>query len=153
MFVESRYLGDRPPRDRELVDDICEVVSGLDVVSVAVRYPNREVEAFIGSVETAFDGVGNVSRGSAVTVDIAPFGVTKATAVAQLVMASGQRPEHTVVFGDMPSDLPLFAWAGYGIAVANAAQVVKAAAAEITASNDRDGVAHAIAGLLGLPHE
>jgi hydroxymethylpyrimidine pyrophosphatase-like HAD family hydrolase len=53
----------------------------------------------------------------------------------------------------MSNDLPLFAWAGYPIAVANAAPAVKAAADQITASHDCDGVAQAIADLIGLPRE
>jgi hypothetical protein len=41
----------------------------------------------------------------------------------------------------MPNDLPLLRWAGRGIAVANAHPDVVAAADELTASNDEDGVA------------
>jgi hydroxymethylpyrimidine pyrophosphatase-like HAD family hydrolase len=46
-----------------------------------------------------------------------------------------------VAFGDMPNDLPMLAWAGRGVAVANAHPAVLAAADEVTDSNDDDGVA------------
>jgi hydroxymethylpyrimidine pyrophosphatase-like HAD family hydrolase len=47
-----------------------------------------------------------------------------------------------LVFGDMPNDLPMFGWAGWGrVAVANAHPLVRAAADEITSSNEDDGVA------------
>jgi hydroxymethylpyrimidine pyrophosphatase-like HAD family hydrolase len=44
----------------------------------------------------------------------------------------------------MPNDLPMLAWAGRGVAVANAHAEVLAAADEVTASNDDDGVAQVL---------
>lgn len=46
-----------------------------------------------------------------------------------------------MAFGDYPNDLPMLAWAGRAVAVANAHPDVLAAATEVTASNDEDGVA------------
>jgi len=46
-----------------------------------------------------------------------------------------------IAFGDMPNDVSMLAWAGRGIAVANAHPEVLAVADEVTASNDEDGVA------------
>ena len=53
-----------------------------------------------------------------------------------------------VAFGDMPNDLDMLAWAGHGVAVANAHPDVLAVADEITASNDDDGVAQVLERLL-----
>jgi hydroxymethylpyrimidine pyrophosphatase-like HAD family hydrolase len=49
-----------------------------------------------------------------------------------------------IAFGDMPNDLPMLAWAGQSVAVANAHPEVLAAADEVTASNDEDGVAQVL---------
>jgi hypothetical protein len=49
----------------------------------------------------------------------------------------------------MPNDLEMIRWAGHGVAVANADPLLKAAADEVTASNDEDGVAVVIERLLG----
>ena len=47
-----------------------------------------------------------------------------------------------LVFGDMPNDVPMFAWAGWRrVAVANAHPDVLALADEVTGTNDEDGVA------------
>ena len=46
-----------------------------------------------------------------------------------------------VAFGDHLTDAALVAWAGHGVAVANAHPSVLAVADEVTASNDEDGVA------------
>jgi hydroxymethylpyrimidine pyrophosphatase-like HAD family hydrolase len=49
-----------------------------------------------------------------------------------------------IAFGDMPNDLPMLAWAGHGVAVANAHPEVLALADELTASNDDAGVARVL---------
>ena len=54
-----------------------------------------------------------------------------------------------VAFGDMPNDLPMLAWAGRAVAVANAHPEVLAVADEVTASNDEDGVALVLERLVG----
>ncbi len=52
-----------------------------------------------------------------------------------------------VAIGDMVNDLPMLRWAGRAVAVANAHPDVLAAADEIIASNDDDGVARYIEAL------
>ena len=49
----------------------------------------------------------------------------------------------------MPNDLPMLAWAGRAVAVANAHPEVLALADEVTASNDDDGVALVLERLVG----
>ncbi len=41
----------------------------------------------------------------------------------------------------MPNDVPMFGWAAYGVAMANAHGELLAVADEVTVSNDEDGVA------------
>lgn len=54
----------------------------------------------------------------------------------------------TLAFGDMPNDIPMFAWARRGVAMANAHADLKAVAQEITASNEDDGIAVVLERLL-----
>ena len=74
-------------------------------------------------------------------VEISAAGVTKAFALAAHCADLGIRPEEVIAFGDMPNDVPLLHFAGLGVAVANAHPDAAAAADEVTASNDDDGVA------------
>jgi Cof subfamily protein (haloacid dehalogenase superfamily) len=75
-------------------------------------------------------------------IEICPPGVDKASGLAVVAQAIGVDPDDVLVFGDMPNDLPMFRWAGFGrVAVANAHADVLAAADEVTLSNDADGVA------------
>lgn len=74
-------------------------------------------------------------------LEISHPAVHKASTVEALLLDSGIAPEEVVAFGDMPNDLELIGWAGLGVAVANAHPTLLAAADEVTASNDDDGVA------------
>jgi HAD superfamily hydrolase (TIGR01484 family) len=75
-------------------------------------------------------------------IEICPPGVDKATGLEVVAQALGVDPADVLVFGDMPNDLPMFEWAGWGrIAVSNAHPTVRRAADEIILRNDDDGVA------------
>jgi Cof subfamily protein (haloacid dehalogenase superfamily) len=75
-------------------------------------------------------------------IEICPPGVTKATGLAVVAEAAGVDPGDVLAFGDMPNDIPMLQWAGWGrVAVANAHPDICAIADEITLSNDQDGVA------------
>ncbi|GIE32011.1 hydrolase [Actinoplanes italicus] len=75
-------------------------------------------------------------------VEICPAGVDKGTGLSVVAEAVGVDPSDVLVFGDMPNDLPMFAWAGWGrVAVANAHPSLLAVADDVTLTNDQDGVA------------
>jgi hydroxymethylpyrimidine pyrophosphatase-like HAD family hydrolase len=83
-------------------------------------------------------------------VEICPAGTTKATGLAKVAAHLGVAADDVLVFGDMPNDLPMFGWAGWGrVAVANAHRELLAVAEEITLSNDEDGVAVYVERVLG----
>ncbi len=61
----------------------------------------------------------------------------------------GVKAAETIAFGDMPNDIPMFAWSGHGVAMANAHRDLRAVADEVTASNEDDGIAVVLEHLLG----
>ncbi|NJC68968.1 HAD hydrolase family protein [Planosporangium thailandense] len=86
--------------------------------------------------------VATVTQAGLGYIEICPPGVDKATGLAVVAQALGVDPADALAFGDMPNDLPMFEWAGFGrVAVANAHPLVRQAADEVTLSNDADGVA------------
>lgn len=87
-------------------------------------------------------GVGNV--------EICPPGVNKDVGLARVAGRLGIDASETIVFGDAENDLTMFAWAGRSVAMANAHDHVKAAADELTVSNDDHGVAVYLERLFGL---
>jgi Cof subfamily protein (haloacid dehalogenase superfamily) len=74
-------------------------------------------------------------------LEISAAGISKASTLETVCAERGYGAADTIAFGDMPNDLPMLAWAGHSVAVANAHPEVLDAADEVTASNDDDGVA------------
>jgi Cof subfamily protein (haloacid dehalogenase superfamily) len=99
-------------------------------------------------IATAHRSIGEMASVTHSTSDglleISAKGVSKATGLASLAEEHGIDASQVLAFGDMPNDLPMLAWAGRGIAVANAHPDVLAVADEVTASNDDDGVAQVL---------
>lgn len=72
----------------------------------------------------------------------------KGNGVAMLAAHYGIPLEEVAVMGDSYNDQPMFEMAGYRIAMANAAPILKEMAQFVTLSNDEDGVAVGIQHLL-----
>ncbi len=118
------------------------------------------VKAFVKSAAVDVDALLSIARSvvpadlCAVTqagtgfVELSPPDVTKASGLEVVTESLGIDPGDVLVFGDMPNDVPMFAWAGYGVAVANAHPEVRALADHVTLSNDEDGVADYLERLL-----
>jgi Cof subfamily protein (haloacid dehalogenase superfamily) len=83
-------------------------------------------------------------------IEICPRGVTKATGLAVVADHVGVAAHEVLVFGDMPNDLSMFAYAGWRrVAVANAHPSLRAMADEVTLHCDEDGVAVFLESMLG----
>ena len=54
------------------------------------------------------------------------------------------KPSEIMAMGDANNDIEMLQFAGLGIAMGNASDYVKSLADDVTASNEEDGVAHAI---------
>ena len=66
----------------------------------------------------------------------------KGTGLAVVAEAVGVDPADVLVFGDMPNDLPMFAWAGWSrVAVANAHPSLLAVADEVLHAHGQGGAA------------
>jgi len=81
-------------------------------------------------------------------IEIAPKSISKASALRQVLAEYAIPMSETLAFGDNYNDISLIEEVGYGVAVANAREEVKAVAKEITAANTEDGVAKTIERLL-----
>jgi Cof subfamily protein (haloacid dehalogenase superfamily) len=79
-------------------------------------------------------------------LEIAGGGVSKSRAVAFLADRCGFTPAEVVAFGDGHNDVDLLAWAGLGVATANAPPDVQSAADGVCGSVDQEGVAHFLLG-------
>jgi Cof subfamily protein (haloacid dehalogenase superfamily) len=91
-----------------------------------------------------------VTMAGADIVEILPAGLTKASGLSLAARRLGVRAGETLAFGDMPNDIPMFAWAAHGVAMANAHEELLEVADEVTASNEGDGIAVVLERLFGV---
>ena len=112
-------------------------------VKLMLRHDRLTADALLERAREACGHLAELSHSSTTDalLEISAAGVSKATALARLCEQRDIDRRDVIAFGDMPNDLPMLAWAGHAVAVANAHPDVRAAAHEVTASNDESGVA------------
>ncbi|MET3961781.1 HAD superfamily hydrolase (TIGR01484 family) [Marmoricola sp. OAE513] len=105
------------------------------------EYWDRAVEAVGDLVEVTWSSTTTL-------LEISAYDVTKASTLELFCAERGITAAEVVALGDMPNDLPMLSWAGTSYAMANAHPSVRAVATHLAASNDEDGVAQVMEGLL-----
>lgn len=111
------------------------------MTKLLARCPGADLEELLAVArELAGDDASATLAGDSF-VELGAAGVGKEQAVATLAAARGIDSTCVVAFGDHLTDAAMVAWAGHGVAVANAHPSVLAVADEVAASNDDDGVA------------
>jgi hydroxymethylpyrimidine pyrophosphatase-like HAD family hydrolase len=141
-----------PFPDGELTGDV-QVVRFDDLLHVAatrvvVRSVDHTSDEFAELVEAS--GLHGVSYavGWTAWLDLAPEGVSKASAL-DVVRARLRVPrEQTLAVGDGRNDLEMLAWAHRAVAMGQAPSEVLAAADEVTGAVDDDGLALVLEGLV-----
>jgi hydroxymethylpyrimidine pyrophosphatase-like HAD family hydrolase len=156
FLAEPGYTHPWPGADS--VDAPRAVLLGRPAIKLLVRQPDARSDVMAAAVRELL-GTSRGSRSEArwrgqlggpldVTfstgyglIELSAPGVTKATGLARLASELGVAPADVLALGDMPNDLSMLRWAGYGVAMANAHPVVLEAADEITGGNSEDGLA------------
>jgi Cof subfamily protein (haloacid dehalogenase superfamily) len=139
--------GWEPPAGTRVADAL-ELLAG-PATKLILRHTDHEVEA-IAAVARELAGNGaTVVQSGADAIEVTAAGVNKAAGLAEVAEELGIDAADVIAFGDFPNDVPMLAWAGRGVAVANAHAEVLAVANEVTASNDDDGVAVVLEQLAG----
>lgn len=159
LFADGRWYArnaDSPhtPRERlsagidvTLTDDLFALAGRADkIVGVSDDSPLlADVER---RLKEAAGGRATVARSQAYYLDVTAVAANKGAGLKALAAAVGVPLENVMVLGDMSNDLPMFAEAGYAVAMGQAPEQVKAGADAVTLSNEEDGVAAAIDRLL-----
>jgi Cof subfamily protein (haloacid dehalogenase superfamily) len=125
------------------VADALELVS-TPVTKLVARHSDVELTRLAEIALELAGETATVTVSGTLFVEISAAGVTKAFAVERLAGRLGVDRDEVIAFGDMPNDVPMLTWAGRSVAVANAHPDALAAASEVTASNDEDGVAQVL---------
>ena len=85
-----------------------------------------------------------VYRSEPYFLELVPKGIDKAQSLSVLLQKIGYAREEMIAVGDGFNDKSMIEYAGLGVAMANAQEVVKQSADYITLSNEEDGVAHVV---------
>jgi len=129
------------PRPADAYEPCDPLTWTLPMTKLIARLPDADLEHVLSvAAELAGDDASTTLAGSSF-VEMAAAGVGKEAALALLAAERGLDADRVVAFGDHLTDAAMVAWAGHGVAVANAHPAVLAVADEVCASNDDDGVA------------
>ncbi|WP_328872486.1 Cof-type HAD-IIB family hydrolase [Streptomyces sp. NBC_00287] len=115
---------------------------------IYIQHPSLTDDELADAARRAAGGFVTVAMAGAGIVELLPLGLSKATGLSIAARRLGLKAADTIAFGDMPNDLPMFAWSSYGVAMAGAHEELKAVADEVTSSNDEDGIAVVLERLL-----
>ena len=142
---ESSYIPRWDSADPKAIAEVEDLLTD-GVVKLLARHEEIDSDSLLAAGRAAVgDGATLTHSASGGLLEISAAGVSKASGLAAYAEELGVLATDVVAFGDMPNDLPMLAWAGRSYAVANAHHEVLAAADEVIASNDDDGVAVTLA--------
>ncbi|WP_163512921.1 HAD family hydrolase [Fodinicola acaciae] len=148
MVKESGY---RVRQDLAQPRDVAwdELVS-QPALKLLVRVPGADGDELLARCTGLLRGLATPTHSSLASglVEVSADGVNKAAALDWLADRHGVRADQVLAFGDMPNDISMLRWAGRSVVVADAHPEAKAAADEVTESNDNDGVAVVLERLL-----
>jgi len=124
-----------------------ELLDG-ETTRVVVRSPEHTSEHFLELVERiGLHGV-TYAVGYTAWLDLAPEGVSKASALEEVRIELGVDASRTLAVGDGRNDLEMLGWAARGVAMGQSPQVVVDAADEVTLPVEQDGLAEVLEDLL-----
>ena len=120
----------------------CDVLEWSEpMTKLLARLPGADLEALLAEARELCADEATVTLTGDAFVEVMAAGVAKERALEELAAERRVAREHVVAFGDQLTDAGMLAWAGLGVAVANAHPSAFATADEVTATNDDDGVA------------
>ncbi len=125
------------------VDDFCGYVD-FDMPKCLMTAEPEQAEVYEKELRDMLSPELNVFRSEPYFIEITTKGVDKAESVARLLDVLGMKREQCICCGDGFNDRTMVEYAGIGVAMGNAQDVVKEAADYVTASCDEDGIVEVI---------
>lgn len=126
-----------------IIDDLAEVELPNKLLYFNFRGDADDFKGKFGDLVTIFPN--SITRQDTMdTGEVTPQGVSKGSAVKQVLQAAGIDVADSFAFGDGYNDFELLRAAGTGVAMGNAVPALKEAADYVTTSVDADGISAAI---------
>ena len=111
-----------------------KAAGAVPAVDIPVDVMQKEVGNYIKITGASF------GKDRQMSGEMTKMGVNKATGMQRLMDELKIGREDTIAFGDGPNDVEMLQFAGTGVAMGNAQQIVKDHADYITLTNDEDGL-------------
>lgn len=127
----------------KVVDNFIEYIN-FDVTKCIMTADGTTLAAIEPILREKYKNTLNIFRSEPYFLEIMPKNIDKAYSLGKLLEHLGLSKDQMISCGDGYNDLTMIEYAGLGVAMANARDVVKQAANYITLSNDNDGIAHVI---------
>jgi hydroxymethylpyrimidine pyrophosphatase-like HAD family hydrolase len=143
MFPEGEITGEMW---LESLDDLVRE----PVTRVIIRDPQSSAEDFIALAESLGLHGTNYFVGYTAWLDLAPEGVSKASALAEVCKALDVAQSDVLAIGDGRNDVEMLDWAGRGVAMGQAPAELLAVADAVTGTLVDDGAALELARLFDL---
>lgn len=137
--LESRING----MEVKCVNDFVNYVD-FEVNKCLMTAPVEKAEDILKVLQEKYSDSLSIYRSEPFFIEIMPKNVDKATSLDHMLVTVGLKREDAICCGDGYNDITMIAYAGVGVAMANAREEVKAVADYITKSNDEDGLVDVI---------
>jgi Cof subfamily protein (haloacid dehalogenase superfamily) len=144
---EARQYADFQDIELHPVGDLLEWLQEPPTKLVVIGDPDV-LDGLKQRMVERFDGRLYISKSLPYFLEFASPSVTKAAGLDFLAEHLGFTREGTVAFGDGENDIELVDWAGYGVAVENAHELVKDVADFVCPPVDDEGVAQVLEAFL-----
>ena len=139
------YRLNRPFPDGEITGEMVlqtvEELVAKPVTRVIIRDPHSSEEEFVELAEKLGLSGTNYFIGWTAWLDIAPEGISKASALADVAGQLGVDQADVLAIGDGRNDIEMLRWAGRGVAMGQSPLEVQEAADDVTETVANDGVA------------
>ena len=116
---------------------------GIGAHKIMLMGTKQTSDAIFPALQASCSQSVHIYRSNDTLIEIAPKSVSKLTAIKH-VLKEDETLADVIAFGDNYNDLDMLSHCGYGVAVGNAREEVKAIADTITLPHYEDGVAHFI---------
>ncbi|MGW1765865.1 HAD family hydrolase [Streptomyces sp. NPDC002073] len=148
VLVGPGYRVQEGPLPHVFLKDTTEVWAA-PLNKLYIQHPELDDDALTQAARQVVGSLVDIVMAGPGVVEILPLGLSKATGLSLAARRLRVKAAETIAFGDMPNDIPMFAWSAHGVAMANAHRELKAVADETTTSNEEDGIAVVLERLLG----
>ena len=136
----------------EIVDNIADAIEsqGVSPVKILTAAQNETLVPLLPYIREGFTEEMDFVQSAPWFYEGTAKGVSKSESLRRVCERLGIAPAEVMAFGDAQNDLSMLDFAGYGVAMGNACEELKAMADEVTLSNNEDGIAASLAKHFGV---